>query len=432
MKKFAQMLRDIFNPNRDSPPKPYEKIPPEKQVDRHEKISKIIRDILITIIGYSFFCGIVLLGPDSNLLTKSITIPFAAVPISSASFLMIGPLVLVVLSAYLHIFVAEWEILETLEIPEKEKHPYMFNLNIIFANFLKIFLFYLLCPAVLMLFIYKQLPLPGYRLIFCIVLTLIVITAYFLLGIRRLSHEKLSLRVGLFLVWIIIAIFTVHEIGAVNEPWVSRNLNLAGADLRKADFKGISLSGANLYTANLSNADLREVDMSEARLAEADLSGTKLHGVSLNNTDLRNANLFEADLSGAKLSRADLSEAYMHGANLNYAHISYAMLRGAKLKGAKLKGADLIKSDLSMADLSMADLSDANLSETDLRRADLSGADLSDTNLSGADLSWADLQGAKGITRHQIIKAKNWMQAIYDDDFRNKYVSPVIEDENKE
>jgi hypothetical protein len=112
---------------------------------------------------------------------------------------------------------------------------------------------------------------------------------------------------------------------------------------------------------------------------------------------------------------------------------------GISLAGINLSGANLNRADLHSADLSSADLSSVNLTIANLHSADLSGAKLSDANLSNANLSNAnlsgadfdcvvfnnerhctDLTGAKDLTPEQIKSAKNWQQAKYDPDFRQK------------
>ena len=69
-------------------------------------------------------------------------------------------------------------------------------------------------------------------------------------------------------------------------------------------------------------------------------------------------------------------------------------LRGRRLEGAVLVGAHLPKADFNGADLSDADLSGADLNGADLGNAELHGANLGNANLSGVSLSDAHLYGA--------------------------------------
>ncbi|MBW4591479.1 MAG: pentapeptide repeat-containing protein [Brasilonema angustatum HA4187-MV1] len=177
-----------------------------------------------------------------------------------------------------------------------------------------------------------------------------------------------------------------------------------GASLNKIDLRGANLSNANLSKANLSSADLSSANLSKANLSSADLSSANLRGANLNNAYLNNA----------KLSSADLNNAY-----LNNAYLSSADLYGADLRGAELYGADLINAYLINAYLSNADLSNANLYGANLSNADLRGA-----YFNSADLSNADLSGAKNLTPKQVKQAKNWQQAIYDQEFRKELGLP--------
>ena len=140
--------------------------------------------------------------------------------------------------------------------------------------------------------------------------------------------------------------------------------------------------------------------------------------------NLTGVNLCDADLCNAKLSGADLNFADLSGANLSGADLNFAKLNFAKLCGAHLIGAFLIKTDLSRADLSGANLSGAHLIG-----AHLIGAYLIDADLSRADLLFADLRGARlrraTLNPQQVQAAKNWEQASYDDDFRQKLGLPV-------
>ncbi len=76
----------------------------------HDEVSTTIRRVMITLIGYSFFCLLTLAAPDERLIKKDATIkiPFAGTDVDYGSFLFIGPAVLIGLTLYLHIFLARW------------------------------------------------------------------------------------------------------------------------------------------------------------------------------------------------------------------------------------------------------------------------------------------------------------------------------------
>jgi hypothetical protein len=112
-----------------------------------------------------------------------------------------------------------------------------------------------------------------------------------------------------------------------------------------------------------------------------------------------------ANLNGADLRGVNLIEINLRSVNLRYAYLSYAYLS---------------KADLSSAYLNDTDLSGAYLNGTNLSNTNFNGANLSDTYLDNANLSNADLRGARNLTPEQVKSARNWQQAIYDEEFRKK------------
>ena len=59
----------------------------------HDEVSTTIRRVMITLIGYSFFCLRTLAAPDERLISKGATIriPFAGTDVDYGAFLFIGP-----------------------------------------------------------------------------------------------------------------------------------------------------------------------------------------------------------------------------------------------------------------------------------------------------------------------------------------------------
>ncbi len=81
--------------------------------------------------------------------------------------------------------------------------------------------------------------------------------------------------------------------------------------------------------------------------------------------------------------------------------------------------------------LSGADLSGAYLSGANLSRANLSGADLFGAKLVRAKLVRANLSGAKNLKVEQIKEAKNWEEAKYSKEFREKLGLPPIKENER-
>lgn len=214
---------------------------------------------------------------------------------------------------------------------------------------------------------------------------------------------------------------------------------LVESDLQEANLYKATLQQANLYKAtlckaHLQEANLSETNLSEAYLQEANLKGANLQranfsGADLNEADLREANLFGANLREAKLNKVNLKDADLSYAKLTWANLENADLSGTEIYDTNLKGAHLYGANLSKAHLGKVDLSEAHLGKVDFREATLyktkfDEADLREANLNGANLSMAFFQNAKNLTPEQVKAAKNWKQAHYDEDFRQKLGLP--------
>jgi uncharacterized protein YjbI with pentapeptide repeats len=201
-----------------------------------------------------------------------------------------------------------------------------------------------------------------------------------------------------------------------------------GAKLEEIDLEGAHLYVCELHRADLSGANLRytkleAVDLRQARLLGADFHGSQfLRGVLLTHAlyDEKAETSFPVDL--------DLHEAEAYriapGTSLQGAMLQYASLWNVDLQKANLQKANLrfaiIGGNWQRADLQGADLEGVKNTGLDLRWANLQGANLNGSRIKGVDILGADLRGAKNITVKQIKEAKNWEQAIYDNDFRQE------------
>jgi uncharacterized protein YjbI with pentapeptide repeats len=129
------------------------------------------------------------------------------------------------------------------------------------------------------------------------------------------------------------------------------------------------------------------------------LRGRSLEGAVLVNAHLRKADFNGAQLQHANLSGADLREATFDSAQLQEANLDHARLQGAVLNNAQLQGAWLNRAQLQGAWLADAQLQGASLDSAQLQvamlySAQLQGASLLFAQLQGAGLSFAELQGA--------------------------------------
>jgi uncharacterized protein YjbI with pentapeptide repeats len=396
-------------------------------LSQHNEISKTIWNLTSVLVGSSLFCLFVLGAPDASLVSSDakINIPIASISVSYTDFLLFGPIFLIGLTLYLHVFIEQRLRLgrrATTELaPERRPlSPFIFNLGLASADLLSIFLFYGLLPCVLAFFVWKAIPRPDAVWPLCfafIVLSGLMIA----LRIRRFEverHHSLTVpaKAELAVLWILLggcavvffplAGVTGHIfLGLIHIPPKEPAQQVADSPAF-GDFPLLRI---------------RRLQLFGAALDKKNLSG--FYGPY---ADLRKADLRETDLEGANLSHADLRKADLTDANLTASSLRYAHLEGANLKNAKLDGADLrqVTTDeetaidikwqrvicivngnlnrecLKRNDLTWTDLKGANLEESDLRGmqmtgADLSNADLSKTKLTGAILRIADLRRAQ-------------------------------------
>jgi len=209
---------------------------------------------------------------------------------------------------------------------------------------------------------------------------------------------------------------------------------LAEADLSQVKLERARLTGANLCKANFEGANLKQVDFTGAKLKEARFTGANVQGASFG----KDSGLTAADFEKARFWRF----AYYYDDEVLY-QLNLGMDHNSKLakndwQGIQLAGEDLCGMDFSKkmnlhpktASPQAANLRGADLRGANLKEADLEEADLQEARLEGATLVWANLKGAK-LERAQglkdILGARNWFLAYYDDQFlKSKQVSDIF------
>jgi hypothetical protein len=362
--------------------------PPKRQLDldvdewkrQHDEVSSSLRRMMLTLLGYSFFCFLTLGAPDSSLIASDakIKVPFAGTEVSFAAFLFIGPLVLIGITAYIHILLGYW--LSLGKRGEVVGLPYIFNIDNSVANWLANFIFYWLPCFVLGFFVWKALP-RHFEASLLYIQTVIFIFFIVVLKIRRLPEARRGFKfINLWFWGLLIgaSIFCI-SVFFVPSPFLFRKMNLHKAkleeqDLRLARLPGAilaeaNLRGANLSRANLRGANLRGAKLQKANLREADLEAADLTAANLGTANLTAAHLWIAKLTGADLTGADLRKAVLNAADLTAANLEGAYLTGAELTGAYLMGAKLGGAKLGGVDLCDAHtLYDAELDSPELRK----------------------------------------------------------------
>lgn len=133
-----------------------------------EKTSDIINGAVALLIGFCFFSALTLSGPDSNLLGTAppIQLPLFQVQTSFQLFLFVGPVTLIALSIYVHIYIEHWwNLLRVRSQQERDAGhqaspmlhpPLFFNLPTRSASVVSVFVLYGACPLTLLFFLYRS------------------------------------------------------------------------------------------------------------------------------------------------------------------------------------------------------------------------------------------------------------------------------------
>lgn len=285
-------------------------------IEQHDETSKIIRRIMTMMIGYSFFCLLTLAAPDTSFIANDsyIKVPFANTEIIASHFLLIGPLVLIAIAAYLHIYMAYFIAIEHTD--HNNQLPFIFNIKRPkLAGLLSALIFYLLPPVTIFFFWRKSYLLSLSTSFYLALLTIIVIIIFIILLIqRRKKHSKIKV------IFLMILLLSMPILMFINYQYKD---------------------GAYLYRADLQGKDLRDVRFIGANMIEANFTSADLRGAVLKDADLQ-----DALLVGAKLQEAILTNANLNGVNFKKANLEGANLEGAQLEGVNFRGAYLQKTNL--------------------------------------------------------------------------------------
>jgi len=399
-------------------------LPRDVLTEAYKQYAETTNRTMLALLAVGTFCLLTVIStPDKALLAAegTVKVPFAEASISFLGFVIVAPLLLAVVSVYLHIFYGYWLDAEhereehNTRLPEVDKKPVervpmLFALGDPVSRGLTSFIFYWLTPVVLAAITWKGAGVPSLAfplpLVFCF-----VVAALIFLRIRRSPEPRR--RFPTILRWLLLACVGVLLLYSLQGPGrLRRPLDLFRADLAGAYLVGQDLGGARLAQAKLGNASLKG-----ANLQEADLSGANLQEARLREANLRGANLAGANLQRASLQGANFQKAVLRAAKLNGAESADVNFQGADLQWAELRAAKLPRGNLEGANLREAKLSAADLDEVNLREADLTKADLSEVSLRGADVRWANLQGAD-LRKANLEKAELEKTKLHQADLR--------------
>src|SRR5215469_12802868 len=275
-----------------------------------EKCAETVNRGMLSLLAVALFCLLTTFGgADRSLVASdaSIRLPFAEVPISFVGFLVVAPLLLIVLTVYLHVFYGYWRQLDTIRLAQglTETYPTLFGIDRKIAHLLTAFIFYWLTPLVIAAIAWKALARYEWGLSL-ILLTFLVTVGLVMLQAVRLGPGRPRRILITFVGAVGILMFAAASTGVLSRGFLQRRLSLPGADLTTVDLRWANLQGANLVGADLTNVDLQGASLTKASLARAKLTGADLARANLTAANLAEADFEKADHHRADLPRADL------------------------------------------------------------------------------------------------------------------------------
>ncbi|MEQ8710963.1 MAG: pentapeptide repeat-containing protein [Rhodospirillales bacterium] len=309
------------------PPPEAPDIPLSAMKAQHDKVSNTISKTFNILGLASLFFVITLAAPDVSFMAADarVQMPVMNFAISFDAFLLIGPVLLVALTIYLHIFIRHQRRFSA--IPQEQQLPTIFNISDGAPSLITWVLFYWMPPAILAVFAYRAMPRP---LMGPVMLELTIIMAAGLLFLqgrrchpsrRRWAVPVLSASMtGLIL-------FGLYS-SLIEIPF-HRDLYLFRGDLTEKDLRGFDLKNAYLKEAKLDRANLQGARMDDANMSQTSFTGADLRDTNLRQADIRSAVLENANISNADLSRADLRNAVLTDANFALANLFETRLEGA-------------------------------------------------------------------------------------------------------
>lgn len=390
----------------------------EKLKARHDELSRDIRKTAMVLLTYCFFCFLTLGQSDEVIVsaTAMLKIPFASTEISPRTFLWAGPLILILLSAYLHVFIREHN--KITSIDPKDKLPYIFNLDNLFTKGLTVFTFYLLPGIIMLAFAMKVYPRPDHGVwhVFAGV-SLWILFWIFTVNQEMVSFRPLERIIGIIAVLLaptFIYVFTLKG-GWLSILWVPVLYSWLVATIIVFWFlkKTISFIDKKISSKWIFHWVVVLFDKicspfcerSLVLLVLAMMMGMAIYGNKsgdlLEVLFLAIAILLLLSWVFILIAKKQSSLGWRICRLFSTASIAcvcmlifYSIVTesGNRLN---LRGAELFHHDLNGYFLSHADLQDADLRGADLRGADLKGAKLSGAKLSDAKLRGAKLDGAK-------------------------------------
>ena len=348
---------------------------------RHSDLSNNINRILLTLLSFGFFCALTLNQPDEMVIKNGgkIKIPFVDMQVDFLTFLIIGPIALLGITAYLILFLQDMRQYD--ELPPTEKQAYIFNLDAKPAKLISSIIFFGFTPLILLMFYIKTRVNPSYAAYAgsLMVLTTLTMAVYFFY--QHLQKKETASAIAIIVVCGLLLLPI--------SPLFNLNSRIP-----------ICVSGANL-----ANLNLKDFRLAGAQAEKAIFNDSVFYRMELTRFHAPHAEFKKANFVGANLDQSDLGSADFEKAILSWSSLKSGMLANVMLKEAEMVDTDLTESVLESANLEKANLSGAIFRMAHLNRARFGEADLSEAVLEGAVLIGTDLGRARNLTQKQLDMA---------------------------
>lgn len=320
----------------------------ETRQKRHEETSLTIRRIYYAILTVAIFCFSALHGRKDVAFistTSNVKLPLVDIPVSFSAFLIVGPSVIIGLTAYVHIFLGEHF---KIAVDREDRIPTVFNMDGMAARVVSQAIFYWLPPITLFYFAWKarSLLLDGPLLLATAAAAALTLFLLQLWRLRRNPAAAAFVSIGF-----LVALITFSLIYRQSDQIISlKDETIIGQNLTIMNLVGASLEGATITKGDLNAIDLSNAIFTDAEIAHSEFNGSNLSdahfdGAMIVASRFNGSNLSRANFAGATLSDVELSHAILIGARLSNA----TLIDGTRLDSAKLSGAFLDGSDLSGA-----------------------------------------------------------------------------------
>ncbi|MEH6445977.1 MAG: pentapeptide repeat-containing protein [Oceanospirillaceae bacterium] len=249
---------------------------------QHDEISNTVRRVMLSLLAYALFCGLTLASSNDTSLfgvSSEIKLPIAGTLISYSTFLTVGPLIMVGLVVYLHLFLQS---ANSLGRPSGANPlPYLFNMDNPIAVALSGFLLYWLPVLMLFQFAWKATPQPIAGFWLGLASTGMGIVMVYLYMVRMPAEKQGASR------WLVNVMFFIFTLLFAIQIASSGAILKRPLLLDQAPFEGLDLSGVDFRKASLKKADFKRTKLIGTNLRGADLSGAQFSKTDVKNADFR-------------------------------------------------------------------------------------------------------------------------------------------------